>query len=333
MEFASGFAQYLELERGRSPKTIQAYVKDVKRFRRWLDENPVDGLPLTWQEVKTRHARSYFLDHLKPSPSYFHRVHSSLNGWFTYLRDVEELEGMGANPLTKISKPKKASHDPPTLTPQEVARLIETAAMESRRDEKLRNWTLITLFYDTGLRVSAICAMNMEGIGYKDGAPARVTTIGKGNKMHTVVLGQEGVTALAQWLRHRKKLLPELPRDADTEAVWIVPAGKDKGNRVKPPAVRKMMKRYGNLAGITKNVHPHLLRHTCFTEAVRNGGRPHAIQEKADHEDMSTTGKYFHADDADREALAQVLPSVLNRKRDPLEGQLPGTQTLFGDEL
>ena len=77
MQYSKGFAQFLKIEKGRSDKTIAAYLGDVTRFQAWLDASPEDGLVLGWADVRSKHVRAY-LSELEPSPSYFHRVHSSL---------------------------------------------------------------------------------------------------------------------------------------------------------------------------------------------------------------------------------------------------------------
>ena len=308
MNHVKGFASYLKIEKGRSDKTINAYLGDARRFRRWLDDHPEGGVPLEWQEVRTKHIRAY-LSELDASPSYFHRVHSALKSWFGYLVKVVELRL--DNPVADIGKPRKGKHHPPTLSLAETRRLIEAAVEESRPSERLRNWTLIAFLVNTGLRVSELCGLNESDIKYRDGAPYSVTVIGKGDKQRTVVLSDNARTALHQWMRHRKSLLLELPPGAAREAVWIIPAGRQKGKRMSDGAVRKLLKRYSNLAGIQQDVYPHLLRHTFATEAVRSGAKLHALRDMLGHSRLDTTGIYLHADEAELEAVAAVLPDVL----------------------
>ena len=308
MNHYKGFANYLKIEKGRSEKTIEAYLGDINRFRAWLDAHPEGGIPLDWQEVRTKHIRAYLSD-LDASPSYFHRVHSSLKAWFQYLVKVAELRL--DNPADEISKPRKAKHHPATLSLAETKRLIDATVEESRSSERLRNWTLIAFLVNTGLRVSELCNLNESNIKYKDGAPHSITVIGKGNKERTVVLSENAKTALHQWMRNRKGLLLELPPKSDREAVWIIPAGRQKGKRLSPAAVRKLLKRFGNLAHIQQTVYPHLLRHTFATEAVRAGAKLHALRDVLGHSRLDNTGIYLHADEAELEAIAAVMPDVL----------------------
>lgn len=327
MEHAQGFSHYLDVEKGRGVNTIEGYLGDVQRFRKWLDERPEEGLTIGWVDVQTRHIRAYLSD-LQPSPSYFHRIHSSLKAWFDYLVNIEQA--VESNPVTEIGKPKKKNHHPPTLTVDEVRRMIEMAVEKSRPSERVRNWSLIAVLFGTGLRVSELVSMNDSSIKYRDGLPNRVTIIGKGNKERTIPLSKNARTALHQWLRYRSKLIDELPPGSDTQAIWIVPAGTYKGKRLTIRSVHKMLERFRNHANIQKTVNPHKLRHTFATEAIRNGAKLHAVRDALGHADLSTTGKYLYADQTELDAVAASLPDVLGNAKEDDE-QLPGTQMLFDD--
>lgn len=302
------FASYLEVEKGRSPKTIQAYLGDVRRFRAWLDHHLKQGLAVPWEQVQARHIRAYLAD-LNASPSYLHRIISSLRVWFDYLSDIEQL--IEGNPAKEIAKPKKARRHPPALSPEEMRRLIHAAVEHSRPSERLRNWTLIAFMFHTGLRISEVCSLREADIRYREGLPYAVRVIGKGDKERAVVLSSEAQRALHQWLRARQHLLAELPPGKESAYIWLVPAGRRKGERFKPQGVREMLKRVARVAGLTKRVYPHLLRHTFATEAVRHGARVHALQAVLGHANLSTTSIYLHADEAELEAVAAVMPRVL----------------------
>lgn len=309
MNHTKSFAQYLSIEKGRSQKTIEAYLGDVERFRSWLYQNPENGIPLDWQEIKSKHIRAY-LSELNASPSYFHRVHSSLKAWFSFLVKIQELRL--DNPADDISKPRKNKHHPPTLSLEETRRLISSAVEESRPSERLRNWTLIALLVNTGLRVTECCNLNESDIKYRDGAPHSITVIGKGDKQRTIVLSDNAKTALQQWMTYRKSLLLDLPPGSERNAIWLIPAGRQKGKRLSTAAVRKLLKRLGSVASIQQHIYPHLLRHTFATEAVRGGAKLHAIRDVLGHSRLDTTGIYLHADETELEAVAAVMPDVLS---------------------
>jgi integrase/recombinase XerD len=318
VDYYTSFESYLEVERGRGERTVAAYVADVQRFRRWLDEHAVErGLPPSWEEVMDRHVRAYLAGLAKPqdpkkrkaSPKYIHRITSSLRVWFDYLIEVEKLAI--TNPARAVAKPKLPKRNPPALSLSEVTRLIQAAVEHSQKPERVRNWTIIAFMFGTGLRISELVDMKESDIRFERGLPASLKVIGKGNKERRVALSQEASTALHQWLKERRYLLAELPPGGDREYVWLIPTGRKRGKRLGAQGVRALLKRYAGIAGIRKNVYPHLLRHTFATEAVKAGARLHALREQLGHTDISTTGLYLHADESELEAVAAVLPRVL----------------------
>ena len=310
MNHRDGFRTYLARERGRSPKTITAYLGDLDRFERWLVTDLVTDMhmPILWHEVQTKHIRAY-LTELDASPSYFHRVHSSLNMWFTYLVDV--AEDLDHNPCKRIQKPRKSQRHPGALTMSEVEQLVRAALSHSRPSDRVRNWTMLAFLTGTGLRVSEFTNMDMSDIKHKEGYPHSITVIGKGNKQRKVILTESAKTALYQWLRARKRLAYDLPPDADRDAVWLNTAGRYKGTRLGTAAVRKLTKKFARLANIHKDVHPHLLRHTLATELVRNNASLHAIRDTLGHSNIATTSVYLHADEEELTAMAASLPDFL----------------------
>jgi site-specific recombinase XerD len=170
---------------------------------------------------------------------------------------------------------------------------------------------MIAFLFHTGLRVQELCNMKMSDVSYHEGNPRVLSVIGKGNKERKVALNEEAARALTYWTRRvRRDIVVDLPPTRDSDFVWLIPAGKSKGQPIKPPAVRAMLRKLGNMAGI--HVHPHKLRHSYGTEAVRNGAKPHAIQRSMGHASLATTGMYLHADEAELEQVAAVLPKVLS---------------------
>lgn len=136
MDYAKTYETYLRMEKGHTPRTIAAYLGDVRRFRIWLDAHPTKGLALGWEEVRARHLRAYLAE-LEPSAYYVRRIISSLTQWFDYLVRVEEL--MDANPAAELSKPKLRDVPPPALSTAEVAAMIQAAYDHARAPERTRN--------------------------------------------------------------------------------------------------------------------------------------------------------------------------------------------------
>ena len=333
MDYRKQFAVYHRVEEGKGERTISAYLADVRRFRAWLDEHA----PVPWEQVQTRHLRAYMAwlsdDHTvvredgssivrrAVGAKYIGRVTSSLREWFRYLEKIERL--IENNPAAELKKPKIPKRHPNHLSAAEVSKLIQAAVRGSRLPERVRNWTLIAFLFHTGMRVSELCNTRVSDIRYKDGLPSSLKVIGKGNKERTVRLNPEGSRALYNWLQERAHIEAAAPIEANTSFVWLIPCGRKRGQVLTPDGVRKLLQRFGKLAGITKPVHPHLLRHSFATEAVRNGAKIHGLQRALDHASIATTGVYLFADEDELEQVVGVLPSVLGKAyREATEGKV-----------
>lgn len=323
------FTTHLRVELGSSENTIRAYLGDIDRFRRWLDTNTASfGRPLQWNDVTEREIRSYLahlatdrrltrpdgatLDQPAISPKTTHRVIASLRKWFDYLIDVEH-QPIDPNPARRIRKPKLPKRHPPALTPEQVTSLITTAHQRSRASERVRNWTLVAFLYHTGLRVSELCSMRLSDIEFQHAWPRRLRVIGKGNKERTVILSAdpssnagEAARALITWLHQRTLLLDQLTAPT-TDHIWLIPTGRKRGQPLTPPGVRAIFRSLSR--HIDANAHPHLMRHSFATHAVRNGARLDAVQRALGHASLATTGMYLHANEDD---LANVVASVSN---------------------
>ena len=327
MDYRNQFQTYLKVEEGKGARTVQAYLADVRRFKTWLDAEV--QRPLAWEEVTTRHIRAYTtwlsterrvtredgvrLELPGVGPRYIGRVVSSLGAYFDYLTRVEKL--LEVNPVAEVRRPKIPKRASEHLTVSELRRLINAAVEGSRLPERVRNWTLIAFLFNTGLRVSELCDMKVSDIRYRDGLPASLRVIGKGDKERRVALSPEAQRALQNWLKERAHVAANAPLEADLEHVWLTIIGRKAGKKLEPSGVRALLRRFGKLAGISKNVHPHLLRHSFATEAVRNGAKIHGLQRALGHASIATTGIYLHADEEELEQVASVIPSLLGKGR------------------
>lgn len=288
------FTTHLRVELGSSENTIRSYLAHLATDRR-----------LTRPDGAT-------LDQPGISPKTTHRVIASLRKWFDYLIDVEH-QPINPNPARRIRKPKLPKRHPPALTPEQVTALITTAHQRSRASERVRNWTLIAFLYHTGLRVSELCSMRLSDIEFQHAWPRRLKVIGKGDKERTVILSAdpssnsgEAARALITWLHQRTMLLDQLTAPT-IDHIWLIPTGRKRGQALTPPGVRALFRSLSR--HIDANAHPHLMRHSFATHAVRNGARLDAVQRALGHSSLATTGMYLHANEDD---LANVVASISN---------------------
>jgi integrase/recombinase XerC len=150
--------------------------------------------------------------------------------------------------------------------------------------------------------------MKIADISYCDRLPHSLKVISKGNKERKIILSPEATRALYQWLQERAHIEADAPIGADTRYVWLIPNGRKRGQRMTASGVRAMLRRLGKLA--SKGVHPHLLRHSFATEAVRRGAKIHGLKEMLGHSSIATTGIYLYADEQELERMALVMPSI-----------------------
>ena len=299
------FASYLKLEHGLGDGSINLYKKHLKRFKTWHEQR--SSISKTWAQFNENDIRTYIMA-IEPSPAYANLLIAALSRFFRFQRDV--LKERIDDPSSLIARPKQNKHHPSVLEPHEIEKLMSYVYKHSLDALKLRNWSFIGFLYGSGLRISECCGLTMQQIRYQDDLPYAVNVIGKGNKERTVVLNNTAKVALYKWLKHRQKLMIDLPPDTSRLHIWINPMGRYAGRAIQPTAIRTMLSDFGKKA-LGKNVHPHMLRHSFITQAVRGGAPLHAIQAAAGHADLSTTGRYMHANEADIAGVAASVQDIL----------------------
>lgn len=221
-----------------SPQTIKAAKDYLCQFLAIHDP-----LVVTKRDVKAFLAEKS--ESCRPSTVQTHWRH--LSGFFAWLHSEGDIQ---TNPLISIPKPIVPPIDIPVLTPQEVKKLLDTCRGKTAEDR--RDFALLSIMLDTGLRLAEISGLTMVDIG--DDFTLRV--FGKGRKWRTVALGDIASQALDRWLRIRK---------SESEHVWTGLRGN-----LSPNGVRQVVRRRGRQAGL--RLHPHLLRHTFVDNWLRNGG-------------------------------------------------------------
>jgi integrase/recombinase XerD len=252
------YENYLATEKGRQASTITAYSRDVKRFETWISENIVN--PVDWGMVSTQHIRAYMADNPEIGPRRFHRVVSSLRSWFEYLNRIAQV--IASNPAATVGKPKLPKRLAKYLRADDMQKLLQSCAKNSRVNEQFRDVNLVAFLYGTGLRISEALGLKLEDIRYKTEAdgfqtPVSIRVIGKGDKERMVPLSDTGQRALFQWLRRRKL------EGGSTPFVWVQLSGTARGKLLTDRGVRRMV----NARSIDAGLGPR--------ERVDRGGREH----------------------------------------------------------
>lgn len=280
------FEDALALEQGASPRTIEAYRRDVVRCAAYLQEQGI-----TTAHDITPAALRAFVYHLKDlglAGSSIRRNISALRTWFRVLL----AEGLvHADPTERLDSPQRWRTLPEVLSVDDVTRLLAAPQLDERL--AFRDRAMLELAYGAGLRVSEWIGLAVKDVLLEDGL---VRVFGKGSKERLVPIGRSAIGAVAVYTR---ELRPVLERGAGKGILFLNGQGK--------PLTRmgawKILRKYVEQAGIEKPVSPHTLRHSFATHLLEGGADLRAVQEMLGHADIATTQIYTHVD---REYLRSV---------------------------
>ncbi len=280
------FRDHLSFERGLSPRTIDAYLRDVTRlvefaFARRLS-TPED---VTYGLLRDHVAA---LAQAGRAASTVARSVSSLRGYFRFLVEEGVIEG---DPSEQLESPRAGRSLPSVLTVSEIEALLGAVAPEDT--SAFRDRAILEVLYGCGLRVSELCDLKTRDCDLDEGL---VRVLGKGAKERLVPIGADARSAVRRYLRESRS---GLDRGTSKGRMFL----NRRGRALSRMGVWKIVRRYVERAGIGKRVTPHTLRHSFATHLLEGGADLASVQEMLGHADISTTEIYTHVD---RSHLRQV---------------------------
>jgi integrase/recombinase XerD len=268
------FLDNLWMERGLSENTLQAYRSDLYAFAVWLSQKSISIIDAQSIEIL-----NYLSEQGTRSARTSARRLSSLRRLYEYL--VREGQ-MNHDPAAKIDSPKIGRPLPKSLTEEEVEALIN--APDTASTLGLRDRAMLEVLYATGLRVSELIGLRLSQVNLRQGV---VRVMGKGNKERLVPLGEEAVDWIEKYQREARLSLFKLePNDV------MFPSNR--GKLMTRQTFWHAIKRYALVAGIQKNISPHVLRHAFATHLLNHGADLRVVQMLLGHSDISTTQIYTH---------------------------------------
>lgn len=281
------FAEYLELELGSSPRTREAYLRDLALLATWASErHRVSGAA----GLEAAHLREWIYeqkDQGRAATTIKRRI-SALRTWYRFLL----AEGVvKADPSEKLESPRGWRRLPDVLTVREVERLIDAIPLED--EMAFRDRALLELAYGAGLRVSEWCSLEVKDVMLDE---LVVRVFGKGGKERLVPIGRKAAGAVGMYLR---ELRPRLEKGKGAGKLFL----NSRGRPLQRMTAWNILKRIVDRSGLTTPVKPHTLRHSFATHLLEGGADLRAVQEMLGHADISTTQLYTHVD---REHLRQV---------------------------
>lgn len=276
------FLEHLEVERGRSQKTVENYLHYLSRFLDWTGaKKPSDITPDSVRKYRIRLNR--FEDEkghpLKKSTQNYHAI--ALRSFLKYLakRDIATLSA------EKIEVGKNPSQEIEFLQPQELERLLKSANGTDLKS--LRDRAILELLFSTGLRVSELTGTTREQVNL---TRQEFSVRGKGDKVRIVFISDSAKSAIAKYLEKRMDIDPSLFIRLSKNGTPSL----EKDSRLTPRSVQRIVKQYALKAGIVKDVHPHTLRHSFATDLLSNGADIRSVQAMLGHSSITTTQIYTH---------------------------------------
>ena len=285
-EALADFLEHLEVEGGRSPRTIENYKLYLERFIDFAGD--IDVAKITSEIIRkyrlwlNRYKNSNTGEELLLITQNYHLI--ALRGLLTYLsqRDISSLAA------DKITLPKTVRKQVTFLHYDEVVRLIEQIPLDN--EPGLRDRAIIELLFSSGLRVSELVNLNRDHINL---ARREFMVRGKGQKDRPVFVSMSAAEHVKNYLDARHDNLPALFISYSRRLAK--PSGDYR--RLSARSIQRMVSHYARLAGITKHVSPHTMRHSFATDLLMNGADLRAVQSMLGHSNIATTQIYTHVTD------------------------------------
>ncbi len=274
------FTRWLETEKQYSPHTVSGYRRDLEEFTLRV------GCETKIRDITADDIRKFVAGLFgKNSGTTVARKLSALRSFFRFaLR-----RGLIVNdPLAGVMAPKMSKYMPVFLTVDETFALLEAPAGKDRYMQ--RDTAILELLYSTGMRVSELVSRDIADLDFEEGM---VSVKGKGGKERLVPVGRPALEAVRNWLPQRMQLITaraKRGRELEENALFL----NGRGGRLTSRSVERMVKQYGERAGIMQVVTPHALRHSFATHLLEMGADLRSVQELLGHSSLSTTQRYTH---------------------------------------
>ncbi|WP_352420048.1 site-specific tyrosine recombinase XerD [Proteiniborus sp.] len=269
------FNGYLEVEKELSQNTIESYIRDLRQFNAYLEENNLSDIIHVNKTLIITYLMS--LQKSGKSVSTISRNIASLRSFYQFLLNDGIIN---KDPTINLQSPKQERKLPSILTPKEVEILLEQPNLNCSKG--IRDKAMLELLYASGIRVSELIALNVDDINlYMDYILSSRDTPNE----RVIPIGKMAVDILSLYIeKHRMSFV----KDCDEKSLFVNYHGK----RLTRQGFWKIVRGYTNQAKINKNITPHTLRHSFAAHLLQNGADLKSVQEMLGHADISTTQVY-----------------------------------------
>ena len=271
------FLTYIRDERNYSEHTLRNYRSDLVAFSKYLDR---EFSQIDEGSVTRLHIRGFLADLQARNCGNrtTARRLAALRSYFRFLNREGVVQG---NPAQAVSTPRLGRPLPKCLEPEEAARIVESPTTDTPLGT--RDKAILELLYSSGIRSQELVNLTLLDVDIHSSV---VRVRGKGKKERLAPVGQYAVQALQQYLETR----PVLAKSGREDRLFL----SRLGNPLNPRDVQRVVQRWARVAGITKQVTPHVLRHSFATHMLNGGADLRVVQELLGHSSLSTTQIYTH---------------------------------------
>ena len=295
--FVQTYVYYLRVERGFSPQTIRAYVRDINQY--------IDYLQTTYKltkvtEIQKDHIQRFIANEQRKrkQPTTVARKLSAIKGFHQYLLMEHAVTD---NVAVSIKGPKIGRKIPLTMSQQAMQEVLDTfpqTTVYNRRDA-----VILELLYATGMRISECTQLDIADVHLTEGF---VHVTGKGNKERILPLHSVMITRLREYLTTTRPLLMK----QETAALFL----NRQGNRMNRQSVWTMLQQWGKQLGFEDGIHPHQFRHSFASHLLEEGVDLRYVQALLGHEDIATTQIYTHTSNEHLKQTYQNAHPRANKK-------------------
>ncbi|MGD1842228.1 MAG: site-specific tyrosine recombinase XerD [Thermonemataceae bacterium] len=282
------FKDYLKIERSLSENSIEAYLRDVHKFREYATIHQL----ATPSQIDTTHISNFlqYLNELGVADTSQARILSGIKAFYKFLF-LEDI--ISTDPSNLIEAPKLSRKLPDTLTYHEIEMLLQ--AIDLSTPEGTRNRAMLEILYSCGLRVTELVDLKLTNLHLDLGF---IKVVGKGNKERFIPIGTDAIKHLKLYTDHVRNHVKIQP---DYENYVFL---NRRGKNLTRVYVFLVIKELVAKVNLQKKVSPHTFRHSFATHLLEGGADLRAIQEMLGHESITTTEVYIHLD---KEYLRQTI--------------------------
>ena len=272
------FLEFLKIDKKLSNNTLQSYERDIMQFYRYLESKKLNYTKITQEDIKE------YLEYLGnegKKTSSISRGLASIRSFYQYELRTKKIK---KDPTIDVQSPKVEKKAPSILSSQEIELLLEQPKNIDLKG--IRDKAMLEFAYATGMRVTEIISLNIEDVNLDEGY-----VVCKGaTRQRTIPLGTLSLKALKEYVQNARDVLI---RDGSEKALFV----NTNGRRLTRQGFWKIIKFYKEQAHITKDITPHVLRHSFATHLLQNGADLKSIQTMLGHSDISSTQVYMQFQD------------------------------------